>query len=326
MRRPYHHESGAALILVLGLISIMSTAAVFSFDSISRLIKRNMIEQELAQARHYAIAAEHIGIKQMRDVINQNLNFGLIMAQNLNRYDYVIDDARLSVVAEDVSNCFNVHALVEGTNITRHEAAPDGMRRFADFLQVYGIGRETSQSMSAALADWQDSDTIPLPGGAESGFYAERNPAYRTADAPVADISELRLVVDYNEDLLNTLGELICAGNIDNEIRLNVATLQPRHAPLLTGLLGNAVALPAMEAFLAETRLGKFDDVGAFFKSPIFADQPPSAETQKLFKSYPSRIRLLISADYGDAKLRLVTEVRFNSNGTYAIISRKFGV
>lgn len=326
MPRARHHERGVALILVLGLISIMSTAAVFSFDSLSRLIKRNLIEQERAQARYYAVAAEQIGIQQMRDLITDRTNFGLVMAQNLNRYDYVIGGAALTVVADDISNCFNVHALVQGSNTEGFQADPEGVRHFANFLQLYGVGRKAAQAMSAALADWQDSDKVPLPGGAESGFYAERDPAYRAPDAPVGDISELRMIADFSPDLLDALGELICAGGVENAVRLNVSTLRPRHAPLLAALLADTVSEEAVADFLTTTQLGAFDNESSFFKSGLFADASPSSEVKRKFERFPSRVRLRISADYGDAKVQLVTEVRFNSNGTYAIISRKFGV
>ena len=161
-------DTGAALVLVLGLISVMSTAAVFSFDSLSRLIQNNLIEQQRAQARHYALAAEQISIKQLRLIITEKQNFGFITRSNLNRYDYTLEKATLNVVATDISNCFNVNALVSGSNIKGYVAAPGAMRQFAALLQKFGIGETAAMGLSSALADWQDTDNVALPLGAES--------------------------------------------------------------------------------------------------------------------------------------------------------------
>ncbi len=328
MRRPLQQspQRGAALILVLGLVSIMSTAAVFSFDSLSRLVQRNIVEQQATQARHYALAAEQISINRMRELISDKRNFGLVMRAGLNRYDYALEAATINVVAEDVSNCFNLGALIKGTNLRGYEADPVGIDQFARLLQVYGIGGDAALAMSSAAADWQDSDTTALPLGAESNHYVDQELGYRTPNAPMRSTSEMRLIRDFTPALLAQLDELLCVNDGTTQLRLNVTTLQAQHAPLITAILGGIPDVEDMTEFLLERQPGYFAKTDKFFETGLFDrnELPPNAKTS--FEHYPSRVRFTIETRLGDAKLRLVTDVRFNENGTYAIISRSFGV
>ena len=327
MRRSTEHkEAGVALILVLSLISIMSAAAVFSFDSLSRIIQRNVVEQQMAQARHYAMAAEQISITQMRQIIIDKTNFGLVMANQLNRYDYTLEAATVTVMAQDMSNCFNVQALVSGSNIEGHEADRDAIVSFAGLLQQFGIGRDAARGMASALADWQDADDIALPLGAESLYYAEQEIAYRTPNAPVRSVTELRLIRDFTPALLETLGNLICIGAGEKTARLNVTTFQPQHAPLIAALLENKISQENLAAFLEDNPPGRLKGASAFFDSGLLSTLDIDSGLKRPFNNYPSYVRFIIESRYGDAKLRMQTDVHFEGNGTYAIISRKFGV
>lgn len=318
-------ERGAAMILVLGLVSIMSAAAVFSFDSLSRLVQRNIVEQNAAQARHYALAAEQLGIAELRKTITDDLNFGQITARRLNTYDYNLEAATIRVHAEDISNCFNVNALVSGTALKGHDANADNMNQFAMFLQQYGLGAEAAFAISAAIADWQDSDTAPLPRGAEARFYANSDAAHRTPDAPMRSLGELRLIRDMSPSLLEQLAGVICINQHSRENRINVTTLAPRHAGLVEALLQGRVSRSVLEMQLEKNGLGYFATAGDFFNRTASDGRVIPANLREKFVAYPSLIRLTIDSTYLDAKLRLVTDVHFNSNGTYAIVSRKFG-
>lgn len=327
MRRPIaHKEAGVALILVLSLISIMSAAAVFSFDSLSRIIQRNVVEQQVAQARHYAMAAEQISIAQMREVINDKTNFGLVMSNQLNRYDYTLDTATITVVARDMSNCFNVHGVVSGSNIEGHVAELDAINAFAALLQQFGIGRDAARGMSSALADWQDADDTALPLGAESQYYADQEIAYRTPNSPVRSLTELRLIRDFSPSLLEALNDLICIGAGEKTARLNVTTFEPQHAPLIAALLENRISQENLASFLEDNPPGRFEGREDFFDSGLLGALDIDGELKRPFNNYPSYVRFIIESRYGDAKLRMQTDVHFEGNGTYAIISRKFGV
>ena len=327
MRRPIEHkEAGVALILVLSLISIMSAAAVFSFDSLSRIIQRNVVEQQMAQARHYAMAAEQISITQMRQIIIDKTNFGLVMANQLNRYDYTLETATVTVTAHDMSNCFNVQALVSGSNIEGHQADQEAIITFAGLLQQFGIGSDAARGMASALADWQDADDIALPLGAESLYYAEQEPAYRTPNAPVRSVTELRLIRDFTPALLETVDDLLCIGAGNKAAHLNVTTFQPQHAPLIAALLENKISQENLAAFLEDNPPGRFNGASAFFDSGLMSALDIDSGLKRRFDNYPSYVRFTIESRYGDAKARMQTDVHFEGNGTYAIISRKFGV
>ena len=63
-----------------------------------------------------------------------------------------------------------------------------------------------------------------------------------------------------------------------------------------------------------------------FFNSGLLNTLDIDDDRKRPFNNYPSYVRFIIESRYGDAKLRMQTDVHFEGNGTYAIISRKFGV
>lgn len=323
---PQKPENGAALILVLSMLSIMSTAAIFSFDSIRLLAQRNTVEQHAAQAKLNAIAAEQLSITQMRQLIIDKTNFGQVISNELNQYEYAFEDGSVSVLAEDLSNCFNLHSVVTGSNINGHEANLEAIGAFASFLEQYEISADAALAMAAALADWQDADDVTLPFGAETGFYIDIEAPYRTPNSPIKSISELRLIRYFTPALLEELGDLICLLPEDSIASLNVNTFQARHAPLLAGVLQDQITRDNLIAIIADRPFGSFSTASDFFRASFPNENDVENSLKAPFKRYPSRVRLIIESEFISSKARLTTEVYFKANGTYDIISRKFGI
>ena len=58
----HQSEKGAAMVLVLGIVAVMSSLAIFSFDSLTRLIALTTAKNYAAQTDHYARGAELVAI------------------------------------------------------------------------------------------------------------------------------------------------------------------------------------------------------------------------------------------------------------------------
>ncbi|MDZ7809121.1 MAG: type II secretion system minor pseudopilin GspK [Arhodomonas sp.] len=66
--------------------------------------------------------------------------------------------------------------------------------------------------VTAAAVDWIDDDLQPaFPGGAEDDYYTRREPPYRSANAPMAEVSELRLVRGVTDEVMEGLSGYITA-------------------------------------------------------------------------------------------------------------------
>ncbi len=77
----------------------------------------------------------------------------------------------------------------------------------------------------SAITDWVDADLRPQPGGAEDGSYLARRPAYRTANQPMAHVSELRLVEGVDGEVYQRLRPHVCA--LPEAAPMNINFLTP---------------------------------------------------------------------------------------------------
>ena len=71
-------QTGAALIIVLGLVSVMSVTAVVAFDMFGMFVRKTTNSQIVSQAREYAMAGEILGAKRAGAVIKANELFGVV--------------------------------------------------------------------------------------------------------------------------------------------------------------------------------------------------------------------------------------------------------
>ena len=325
MQRHDDSEKGAAMVLVLGIVAVMSSMAIFSFDSLSRLIALSGAKASEAQTRHYAMGAEMLAIDVGSRLVRQRMPLQLLISQNKHRFQQNIGEAQLIGELRDATNCFNLTSLVTGNNQSGWQANMAAIRQFSRLLQSQGLGSQAALAISSALADWQDSDSDPLPLGAESAFYAERSPAYQTPNAPMRSVSEIRLIRDVSPRLIEQLGDLICADTVSLSNPININTLTPRHAPLLAALLGPDVSEMSIRNLIADRPEQGFTDTGRFWAHPALAFRDLKDVQKGLFKAYPRRLHVQIDVALTGIKNRMNSDIHFYPDGTYTIISRSFG-
>ncbi|MCK5897079.1 MAG: type II secretion system minor pseudopilin GspK [Cocleimonas sp.] len=79
------------------------------------------------------------------------------------------------------------------------------------------------ENFTDTLWDWIDSKDDEKQGGAESGYYQSLEKPYMAANAPLTDISELRLLKGLTKDLIEDLKPLVSTLPKDTKINLNTA-------------------------------------------------------------------------------------------------------
>ena len=326
MTRPAHknNERGAALILVLAIISVMSTMAIFSFDSLTRLINMTTAHNGKAQAQQHAFAAEKLAIKVTRDVLKQDVNLRLAAKSGQNRFVFNNDGARISGEITDVSNCFNLASLVSGRYAGDWRVNATAVQQFARLLQNLGLGREAAQAISTAAADWQDSDDKPLPMGAETDFYADLSSPYHTPNAPMSSVTELRLIRDVTPKLIRALDELVCVDAAARQTVINVTMLEPRHAPLLQAILGPESNQTALKNMLAQQPPGGYS-LEQFWQQQPLVFLKPKRSVKSAFVDKSRRVRIKVNVETDTGRTQMRTDIHFYNNRTYTILAREFG-
>ncbi|VAW78702.1 General secretion pathway protein K [hydrothermal vent metagenome] len=207
----------------------------------------------------------------------------------------------------DLQGRFNVNNLV-----VAGKTDPDAVIRYKRLLATLGL----DASLADTLADWLDSDINASLNGAEDQNYQILTPAYRAANRPAVDISELRLVKGYDEKaMLKLTGggirpPLITALPEATTININTAS-----AEVLTTLY-QGMSLSEGTA-LVETRGDTgFETVTDVLASPVLSGKPVD-QTQL---SVQSKWFLMVGeANVGQGRAKLASLIQRSAGATIVV-------
>jgi general secretion pathway protein K len=135
----------------------------------------------------------------------------------------------------DGGNCFNINSLVTQQQDVL-TARPEGLAQISRLMIMLGILDGDAADIAESIADWIDSDSVAAPRGAEDQYYLQQDKPYRTANALLVDISELRTVKGVTDDIYVRLAPWICALPTTDLSPININTLRPEQAILLAML------------------------------------------------------------------------------------------
>ena len=72
----------------------------------------------------------------------------------------------------------------------------------AALFEAAGVARSSSRDIGAAIADWVDRDSAPVPYGAEAMQYTRAGRSYGPPNAPIESLDELQLVLGVTPERL----------------------------------------------------------------------------------------------------------------------------
>jgi len=260
-------QSGVALITALLVVALATVAAVGMAARQQLDVRRtgNLLHSE--QAYTYLLGAE----SWARVVLQRDLRDSQIdtLAEDWATQlpASIVEGGSVIGRIRDAQALFNLNSLVVG-------GQPDNpaIERYKHLLEVLDLPVE----LADALVDWMDADVnVRFPDGAEDQTYLLLQPPYRTANQPLADISELRLIRGYEPEVIAALRPYVVALPGPTPINVNTAsaTVLRSLAPQLSETDGaNLVSARASEPEQA------FNDVGAFLALPELANKQPPVD------------------------------------------------
>ncbi len=284
-------EAGAALLTVLLLVAILAVIAAVALDRLvlASRMTRNIVSGD--QGRAYLLAAEQIAATRIADLLARQADRTTLAGDWLGTPQVMaVPGGNVIARARDAGNCFNLNSLVDRApsvgareDAPRLMARPLGIAQFSGLMRLLGVDRATADQVAVSAADWIDSDTVPGPGGAEDDYYLGFTPAYRAANAPMADPSELRMVNAVTPQLYERLRPWICALPVLDLSPVNPNTLLPEQAPLLAMLAPDRIGLEQARQLLARRPVngyGSAEDLWA--QGPLASVNPPEAVRQQV--------------------------------------------
>jgi general secretion pathway protein K len=304
-------QRGVALITALLVVALATVAAVAMATRQQLDIRRtgNLLHGE--QAYTYLLGAE----SWARVVLARDLRDSQIDSLSEDWATQLpasfVEGGSLIGRIRDAQALFNLNSLVVGG-----QADNPAIERYKHLLAALDLPVE----LADPLVDWMDADVnVRFPDGAEDETYLLLQPPYRTANQPLADISELRLIRGYEPEVVELLQPHVVALPEPTPININTAhaTVLRSLAPQLSEMDG-ANLVSARGAAADEA----FTDVGTFLALPELAGKqpPPDASAVSVGSAW---FVFEGQAKVGQASARLATLMHRTSLGLEVIQRRR---
>lgn len=252
------NERGAALLSVLLLVAVMAVLAAVMLDRLNLATRLAGNAQGMTRARLIAMSAESAALARLQALVSTNGDRTVDPAGLLSRdLPVPVAGATVTVRIDDAGNCFNVNSLVEQGIDGRLTLRVAALTQLRALMAQVGIEANEGARLSDAMADWIDSDSVPLTNGAEDETYRAMPVPYRTANRLIVDITELRAVRGMTGQLYQRLRPWLCALPAPDLSPIQLNTLRLDQAPLLVMLAPQAIRPDRARAVIgARPRLG----------------------------------------------------------------------
>lgn len=294
------NERGAALLTVLLLVAVMSVIAATALERVTLATRLTANVGIQAQARAYADAAEAIARLRIADLVAAQPGKTTLAGGWLGTPQQLpVPGGTATARVTDSGNCFNLNSVVQGADAADLKVRPVGISQFQALMKTLAVDPRQAQFIATSLADWIDSDSVPLPGGGEDEVYLRLPQPYRTSNRLMTDPSELRAVQGVTPALYSLLRPWVCALPVSELSPINVNTLLPQQAPLLAMLLDGKASVEQARQWLAQRPMDGYGGVPAFWAVPSRAGFPPTDEVQTQTKLTSRWFRVEIDVELG---------------------------
>lgn len=306
-------QRGVALITVLLVVAVVTVVTAGLIARQQLAIRSAANQMHVRQAWHYAQGGETLAkailFRDLREGDRQNPVDHLGEGWARPFAPFKLDEGgELRVRIEDPSGRFNLNSLVRQGQ--PNEVALQQFRRLLLRLQI-------EEPYAERLKDWIDLDQDPTGAyGAEDNQYLLLQPPYRTPNRPMADISELRLLLNMRDEHYRRLAPFVSA--LPSEVALNVNTA----SPMVLSSLADGLS-PEMAAELVAVRgFQGFRDLQAFLSQPMLAGLGLQGEGLSINTQY---FQVISEVTVGDRRQVLVSQLQRGRDGRVRVLARDLG-
>lgn len=265
-------QRGVALIMALLIVALATTAAVSMVSRQQLDIRRTGNTLNAGQAYQYVVGMEGWAGQILRRDREDNEvdHLGEEWATVLPPIP--IDGGQLAGAITDLQGRFNLNRLAPpragvGNSVDPKavEQSQLALERFQRLLRALGL----DPALATAVVDWLDPDIEPsFPNGGEDGVYLNMEVPYRTANRPMASVTELRLVAGITPEIYAKLEPYVTA--LPSNAGLNVNTI-PADRPELFMAIAEGLTKQGAEALIAARGDEGFSSVDGLLREDALA-------------------------------------------------------
>ncbi len=301
-------QRGIALLMAMLVVAISAVTATLLLSDQAFMQRRTQHQLESERLRAYALGLEDYARlflqKDARDSKTDHL--GEDWAVGIPGLP--IEGGMLSGQLTDAQSLINLNSL------PTDPVAETALRAICE-------EEEVSCDFIDALKDWIDADSDPrFPDGAEDDYYTALELPYRTANRPLAERSELRLVKGVDAESYQKLKPYIIA--LPEATTLNINTL-PK--PIFEAL---RIRKRQEEGIVDADRFIDERDQDAFASLEDFEKRMKAQLTEAQKKALGVSSRYFLASGevlQNDKRLRLNALIERNSRAGTRVVWRSFG-
>ncbi|MCC5872759.1 MAG: type II secretion system minor pseudopilin GspK [Gammaproteobacteria bacterium] len=223
----------------MALLTVLLVAALASVILVQLLSRHHLSVAYTRQAMHsqqamgYALGAESwVRHLLYRDRVEDDRSPPVDSLEDAwaePQAPFELDDGSVEIRVRDLEGLFNLNSI---------DGDPAAQERFKRLLAAL----ELEPALADQVLDWIDADEEVQGLGAEDGVYLLEDPPYRTANAPMASVTELRLLAAMDAERYDRLAPFVttlpaAAGliNINTAPAPVLASLAPGMDPVQAG-------------------------------------------------------------------------------------------
>ncbi len=324
------HQKGVALIIVLLIVALVSVLATQMGSRLQLQVKRASNIKDNNQAYWYAMGAEQYAQKSIKFLLENSDGVIHLDQQWSEPFVYPLEGGGIQAQLFDMQSCFNINSLRAGAQNSTGSDSNSGVseRQLAFKRLMTNINGDIStydiDTFSDSLVDWLDADSEMSPQGAEDSEYESRQFQYLAANSLMAHKSELRLVNGVNTEWLDDILEQVCVIPGDDQLKINVNTINEDSATVLAALTG-------LDESGAQDVISNRPDDGYKTKDDFLAVNTVSAlnmpaEREDWFDVTTQHFLLKVKTTYNNATFSMVTVFTVDDSQNVSILRREFGI
>ncbi|NVK86809.1 MAG: type II secretion system minor pseudopilin GspK [Gammaproteobacteria bacterium] len=272
----YRKQRGVTLLVVLVVVALVTLISAQLIERGVFSERRTTLMLGRDQAFQIALGGEELASSWLAlgfdspDVVHLNQKWATTA------FEFPIEGGMIKGSVRDAQTCFNLNALGRvqnddgpgGGDEPRSEGDRDGGRDQGrdgspsvgpsndpngpqrrpriqviysnlvnEVLKQVDLPGVTPESLVAPVVDWIDEDDLPTGiDGAEDLLYTGYDVPYRAANSLMASKSELRMVKGYSAKVYEAIKDYVCVLPRTDIDSINVNTLLPEQALLLTAM------------------------------------------------------------------------------------------
>lgn len=209
----------------------------------------------------------------------------------------------------DQQGRFNINNLLEGNKVS-----PPAMARFRRLLARL----ELEPELAEAVVDWLDKDIEPMPpNGAEDDYYVGLETPYRTANRPMVNVSELRLVKGFDQETYEKVAPFLTALPERTTINVNTAPGE------VLASLSDRLSLDFAKGIIEQREDEPFDSIDEFLNSPLVKELNLSSEDTDDLGVSSQYFLVRSETRIGDGRATVDSLIRRGDEDNIRILHRK---